>query len=103
MLDKWLSSSTVHFNIFVGLTFAVALTSIGIMGFLYRKIGKRDERTSVLYLNVSNIMLVTLLALLTLFIAWVDKDTIHFRQLLLAIMALTFGSGAAGMIVAARK
>jgi cytochrome bd-type quinol oxidase subunit 2 len=102
-LDTWLSNSTTNFNIFVGITGAIVALSLIVMAYATHKIGKRDERATALYLNASSTMLVVLLLLLAIFIAWVDRNTVHFRQFLTAIIALTFASGALSLTIASRK
>lgn len=99
-LDVWLNTST-NFNIFVGVTMIAMIASLCTMYIASRKIGKRDERTSQIYLKISNTTLIVLLMLLSIFISLVGADVVHFRQILIAMIALAIGCGAILMARAA--
>jgi len=102
VLDIWLNNST-NLNIFVGVTTLAMIASLHVMYLASQKIGKRDERTSQIYLKISNTTLIVLLVLLSVFISLVDADVVHFRQILIATITLALGCGALLMARAAYR
>ncbi len=94
VLDKWMDSSVYNFNMFVGITAILAIISIIAILYFYKKIGKPDERTSIIYLKVSNTMFSTLVLLIAIYISLVDSTIIYFRQYLIFIFSISLLSGA---------
>lgn len=94
MLDRWMDSSIYNFNIFVGVTMVLAVISIIGLVYFYSKMGKPDERTYIINLKILKTMFRSLIVLLGIYISWVDKDIIYFRQYLIFIITLTFFIGA---------
>ena len=94
LLDKWMASSVYNFNIFVGITTILAIISLVAIFYFCNKIGKPDERTSIIYFKISNTMFSTLILLIAVYISWVDSTTIYFRQYLIFIFSLSLFSGA---------
>lgn len=94
MLDKWMALSSDNFNIFVGITTAVMVTSVGVMLYCLRKLGKTDERTRVISYKVMTVMFWALLCTNSLFITWVSADMKFFRQYMIAGVALALLAGA---------
>ncbi len=93
LLDNWLEISR-NFNLFVGMTTAVALLSAAAYTYFFNKIGKTDEYGVKIRLNVTNRMFSTLMGLLILFVLLVPQNTEHFRQMLLLCFSVTALVGA---------
>lgn len=61
ILDKWMDSSINNFNTFVVIITILAIVSCIAIVYFSMKIGKPDERTSLVYFKISSTMFTTLL------------------------------------------
>lgn len=96
MLNNWLGSSIINFNIFVGVTMGVVVLSLIVMFYFSNKIGNPDERTYIIHLKIYRVMFITMIFLLSVLMNWSDGS--YFRQHISLVMALTFISGAIASI-----
>ncbi|WP_423752524.1 hypothetical protein, partial [Bacillus cereus] len=81
LLNKWMLESTGNFNIVVGLTALLFFGSVIALIIIYKKIGKRDERTNPIYFNIISCMFTTQILMNCIFISLVGKDIENFRQI----------------------
>lgn|GEM_PF-1753919 len=91
--DKWLDVSR-NFNSFLGVTGAIGLLSMLVYTFFLSKIGKKDEYSIQIRLNVTNKMFTTLMILFIAFFLFVPSEFIHYKQLIAAFASTTLLVGA---------
>ncbi|HDR7613561.1 TPA: 6-aminohexanoate hydrolase [Bacillus mycoides] len=94
LLNKWMLESTDNFNIIVGLTTILFLSSVIALIIIYKKIGKPDERTNAIYLKITSRMFTTQVLMNAIFISLVGKDIETFRQIFILFEAFVFFFGA---------
>ncbi|MCU4980992.1 6-aminohexanoate hydrolase (plasmid) [Bacillus cereus] len=94
LLNKWMLESTGNFNIVVGLTALLFFGSVIALIIIYKKIGKRDERTNPIYFNIISCMFTTQILMNCIFISLVGKDIENFRQIFILFEAFVFFIGA---------
>ncbi|PEC29971.1 6-aminohexanoate hydrolase, partial [Bacillus cereus] len=87
LLNKWMLESTGNFNIVVGLTALLFLGSVIALIIIYKKIGKRDERTNPIYFKIISCMFTTQILMNAIFISLVGKDIENFRQIFILFEA----------------
>ncbi|KFM98894.1 6-aminohexanoate hydrolase [Bacillus clarus] len=94
LLNKWMLESTDNFNIVVGLTTILFLSSVIALIIIYKKIGRPDERTNAIYLKITSRMFTTQVLMNAIFISLVGKDIETFRQIFILFEAFVFFVGA---------
>lgn len=94
VLDKWMSNNINNFNTFVAIITIVAIVSLIAIVYFSMKIGKLDERTSLVYLKILRAMFITLLISLSTYISLVDSSIIYNRQYLICTIVLALFVGA---------
>jgi uncharacterized membrane protein len=92
-LDRWLDVSS-NFNIFIGVITCIGIVSIVIYTLFLNKIGKKDEYSLQIRLNVTNKMFISLIILFTLFVFLVPNNMLHYKQIIYMCFALTVLVGA---------
>lgn len=92
-LDKWLNV-TENFNLFVGIISFVGLLSIVVYTFFLTKIGKKDEYSLQIRLNVTNKMFITLMILFIAFTFVVPNGLVYSKQFIYACFSITALVGA---------
>ncbi|MEB9845668.1 6-aminohexanoate hydrolase [Bacillus cereus] len=94
LLNKWMLESTGNFNIVVGLTALLFFGSVIALIIIYKKIGKRDERTNPIYFKIISCMFTTQILMNCIFISLVGKDIENSRQIFILFEAFVFFIGA---------
>ncbi|MGE7875190.1 6-aminohexanoate hydrolase [Bacillus paramycoides] len=94
LLNKWMLESTDNFNIVVGLTTILFLSSVIALIIIYKKIGKPDERTNAIYLKIISCMFSTQIIMNAIFISLVGKDIENSRQIFILFEAFVIFIGA---------
>jgi len=94
LLNKWMLESTGNFNIVVGLTALLFFGSVIALIIIYKKIGKRDERTNPIYFKIISCMFTTQILMNCIFISLVGKDIENSRQIFILVEAFVFFIGA---------
>ena len=92
-LDQWLNV-TKNFNLFVGVAIFVGLLSVVVYTLFLNKIGKKDEYTLRIRLNVTNNMFITLVITVTAFILLTSNGFVHYSQLIIACFIIAILVGA---------
>ncbi|MCH5475296.1 MULTISPECIES: 6-aminohexanoate hydrolase [Bacillus cereus group] len=94
LLNKWMLESTGNFNIVVGLTALLFFGSVIALIIIYKKIGKRDERTNPIYFKIISCMFTTQILMNCIFISLVGKDIENSRQIFILFEGFVFFIGA---------
>lgn len=92
-LDMWLANIS-NFNLFVGVICSVGLISAVIYTYFINKIGKRDEYSLQIRLNVTNIMFISLVILFTAFVLVVPSEVVYYKQIIFTNFSITALAGA---------
>lgn len=92
-LDTWLENAE-NFNLFVGIISSVGILSIIIYTIFLNKIGKKDEYSLQIRLNVTNKMFISLILLFTIFALIVPNEVVHFKQIIYMFFSITVLVGA---------
>ncbi|MGG4398035.1 hypothetical protein ABEX25_27460 [Paenibacillus thiaminolyticus] len=92
-LDKWLDVPG-NLNLFVGIVSSIGLLGVVLYSFFLTKIGKKDEYSLQIRLNVTNKMFITLTVLFTAFIFVVPNGLVYYKQLIIACFCITLLVGA---------
>ncbi|GAA3187520.1 hypothetical protein [Lentilactobacillus kefiri] len=66
-LKTWTDSSYNHYNLFLSLIMIEVLFALGAWWYLYKKIGKSDERTDRIYLRATMLCFVVVIACESIF------------------------------------
>lgn len=92
-LDVWLGESS-NFNLFVGIITSIGIISAIIYTYSLSKIGKIDEYSLQIRLNVTNKMFITLMLLFIIFVLFVPSDVVYMKQIIYMFFAITALVGA---------
>ncbi|WP_106765806.1 hypothetical protein [Paenibacillus faecalis] len=92
-LDVWLGESS-NFNLFVGIITSTGIISAIIYTYFLSKIGKIDEYSLQIRLNVTNKMFITLMLLFIIFVLFVPSDVVYMKQIIYMFFAITALVGA---------
>lgn len=92
-LDTWLDKGS-NFNLFIGIVILIGAVSLVIYTYFLNKIGKKDEYSLQIRLNVTNKMFITLIILFIAFIFVVPKDIVYYKQLIYLCFSITALVGA---------
>lgn len=92
-LDKWLDVKE-NLNLFVGIISFVGLLSMVVYTLFLTKIGKKDEYSLQIRLNVTNKMFITLMILFIAFALIVPNGLVYYKQLIYAFFSITVLVGA---------
>lgn len=94
MLDNWMLESSGNFTIIGVLTIVIYLGSLLAVFYFGSKIGKSDERTIPIHLNIIFCMFTTQLIINATYISSVDRDIEHFRLIFILFQGIVFLVGA---------
>ncbi|PQP85199.1 hypothetical protein C0Q44_12135 [Paenibacillus sp. PCH8] len=92
-LDRWLDVSS-NFNIFIGVVTFIGIISAFVYTLFLNKIGKKDEYSLQIRLNVTNKMFISLIIVFALFVVLVPNDMLHYKQIIYMCFAVTVLVGA---------
>ncbi|KKO52454.1 hypothetical protein [Paenibacillus sp. DMB20] len=92
-LDVWLGNNS-NFNLFVGIISSVGLISAIIYTYFLSKIGKKDEYSLQIRLNVTNKMFISLTILFILFALFVPSEVVYVKQIIYMCFSITVLVGA---------
>ncbi|USB33044.1 hypothetical protein [Paenibacillus sp. YPG26] len=92
-LDTWLGNGS-NFNLFIGIVTFIGILSISIYTYFLNKIGKKDEYSMQIRLNVMNKMFITLAILFIAFIFVVPSGLVYYKQLIYLCVSITALVGA---------
>ncbi|MEK4940434.1 6-aminohexanoate hydrolase [Bacillus pseudomycoides] len=93
LLNRWMSESTVNFNIFVCFTGLLWVGSVIVLFIIGKKFGRPDERTNGIYFKIISVMFTAQLVTHGALISLVNKD-MYFRQFSILFEAIVFFVGA---------
>ncbi|REK77719.1 hypothetical protein [Paenibacillus paeoniae] len=91
-VDQWLAVSD-NFNLFIGILCVIGFGSAIMYTIFLNKIGKKDEYSLQIRLNVTNKMFIALLVLLVA-ATFPDGSAVYFKQLIYSCGVLTMLVGA---------
>ncbi|WP_025719700.1 hypothetical protein [Paenibacillus sp. 1-18] len=92
-LDNWLGIDR-NFNIFIGIATFLGFASAIVYTYFLGKIGKKDEYSIQIRLNVTNKMFITFIIMFTAFFLITPSEMVHFKQILSMCFSITFLVGA---------
>lgn len=92
-LDSWLDNGS-NFNLFIGIVTSVGILSMIIYTYFLNKIGKKDEYSMQIRLNVTNKMFISLAILFIAFIFVVPNGLVYYKQLIYMCVSITALVGA---------
>lgn len=92
-LDKWLNVME-NFNWFVGVVSFVGLLSMVVYTLFLNKIGRKDEYSLQIRLNVTNNMFISIIIIFIVFFLVAPSGLVHYKQIIAACFTITVLVGA---------
>lgn len=93
-IDLWMGADINNFNLFIGLIFLIFVPSIILITIFNYKLGENDERKKLIQLKINQVVCISLIVFLGLYIVTSNNRLTYMKFYLILIISLSLLSGA---------